>query len=73
VRIDANNNSNLVYRLARAYARSDEDFYATPRASISRDGKYIAFDSNMAYAHTGCPANFQTATGCIDVYVIKVQ
>jgi len=73
VRIDANNNSSLVYRLAHAYTRSDEDFYATPRAAISRDGKYIAFDSNMAYAHTGCPANFQSTTGCIDVYIIKIQ
>jgi len=73
VRIDANNSSNLVYRLARAYSRSNEDFYAQPHAAISRTGKYIAFQSNMAYAHTGCPANFQSATGCTDVYVIKVQ
>ncbi len=73
VRIDANNSSSLVYRLARAYSRSNEDFYAQPHAAISRTGKYIAFQSNMAYAHTGCPANFQSATGCTDVYVIKVQ
>jgi hypothetical protein len=72
-RIDANNNSNQVYRLARAYSRSGEDFNATPKAAISRDGKYIAFDSDMAYAHSGCPANFQTGTNCIDVYVIKVR
>ena len=73
VRVDANNNSNLVYRLARAYSRSNEDFYAQPHAAISRDGHYVAFVSNMAYAHGGCPANFQSATGCTDVYVIKVQ
>ncbi len=72
-RIDANNNSNSVYRLARAYSRSNEDFYAQPHAAISRTGKYIAFQSNMAYAHTGCPANFQTSTNCTDVYIIKVQ
>jgi hypothetical protein len=72
-RIDANNNSNSVYRLARAYSRSNEDFYTQPHAAISRTGKYIAFQSNMAYAHTGCPANFQTSTNCTDVYVIKVQ
>jgi len=72
-RIDANNNSNSVYRLARAYSRSNEDFYAQPHAAISRTGKYIAFQSNMAYAHTGCPANFQTSTNCTDVYLIKVQ
>jgi hypothetical protein len=49
------------------------DFYAQPHAAISRAGKYLAFNSNMAYAHTGCPANFQNSTGCTDVYVIKVQ
>src|SRR5437773_19066 len=62
VRIDANNSSNLTYRLARAYSRSNEDFYAQPHAAISRSGKYIAFNSNMAYAHNGCPANFQSST-----------
>jgi len=73
VRVDANNNSSNVYRLARAYTRSGEDFYAQPHAAISRTGKYLAFQSNMAYAHSGCPANFQSATGCTDVYVIKIQ
>ena len=73
VRVDANNNSQYIYRLARAYSRSDEDFFATPRAAMSRDGRYIAFGSNMAYAHTGCPSNSQTSTGCTDVYVIKVR
>jgi len=73
VRVDANNNSSNVYRLARGYSRSDEDFNAQPHASISRDGKYIAFGSDMAYAHSGCPANSQTTTGCSDVYIIKVH
>ena len=72
-RIDANNNSNLVYRLARAYSRSSEDFNATPKAAISRDGRYLAFDSNMAYAHTGCLANMQNGTNCTDVYIVKVR
>ena len=72
-RIDAGNNPSQIYRLARAYSRSDEDFFAQPRAAISRDGRYIAFDSNMAYAHTGCPAGFETPTNCTDVYVIKAQ
>ena len=72
-RIDANNNSNYVYRLARAYTRSNEDFYAQPHAAISRTGKYIAFQSNMAYAHSGCPANFQFSTNCVDVYLIKIH
>jgi hypothetical protein len=73
VRVDANNNSTYAYRLARAYSRSNEDFNAQPKAAISRSGKYIAFDSNMAYAHTGCPANSQTSTNCTDVYIIKLQ
>jgi hypothetical protein len=73
VRVDANNNISYVYRLARAYSRSNEDFFAQPHAAISRDGKYIAFNSNMAYAHAGCPSNFVSATGCTDVYLIKIQ
>lgn len=73
VRIDANNNPQYIYRLARAYSRSGEDFYAQPHAALSRDGRYIAFQSNMAYAQTGCPANFQTTTGCTDVYILKVK
>src|SRR2546430_1291190 len=72
VRIDANNSSNLVYRLARGYSRTDEDFNAQLKGAISRSGKYIAFDSNMAYAHSGCPANFQTSTNCTDVYVVAL-
>ncbi|MGH9575052.1 MAG: hypothetical protein ACRD40_16165, partial [Candidatus Acidiferrales bacterium] len=73
VRIDANNDAKYVYRLARAYSRSAEDFDGQPHAAISRDGRYIAFNSNMAYAHSGCPSNFQTTTNCTDVYVIKVR
>lgn len=60
------------YRLARAYSRSAENYNANPKASISRDGKYIAFDSNMAYVN-GCPTNFQDTTSCSDVYIVKVQ
>jgi hypothetical protein len=73
VRIDANNNPQYVYRLARAYSRSAVDFDAQPHAAISRDGKYIAFNSDMAYAHSGCPSNFQTGTNCSDVYVIEIK
>ena len=67
------------YRLARAYSRSAENYNANPKGSISRDGKYIAFDSNKAFPN-GCPANFQrndidgTPTNdCSDVFVVKVQ
>ena len=73
MRVDANNNSKYVYRLAFAYSRSDEDFDGQPHAAISRDGRYVAFNSNMAYAHTGCPSNFASSTTCTDVYVIKVK
>jgi ASPM-SPD-2-Hydin domain-containing protein len=73
VRIDANNNPSKIYRLAHARSRSAEDFNAEPKAAISRTGRYIAFSSDMAFAHTGCPANFQTTTNCTDVYVIHVQ
>jgi hypothetical protein len=72
-RVDANNSASQIYRVARAYSRSDEDFYAQPHAAISHDGRYLAFNSNMAYAHSGCPANFQTTGGCTDVYVVKVK
>jgi len=72
-RIDANNDSRYVYRLAHAYSRSDEDFSAMPRAAMSRDGAYIAFASDMAYAHTGCPSNYQSPTNCSDIYVIKIH
>jgi hypothetical protein len=67
------------YRLARAYSRSvalgdsnGDSYDAIPKASMSRDGKYITFDSNMAYVN-GCPANFQSNTYCSDVYIVKVQ
>jgi hypothetical protein len=73
VRVDANNNPTYAYRLARAYSRSAQDFEAQPHAAISRDGAYIAFESDMAFAHKGCPANYQDATECSDVYVIKVH
>lgn len=73
VRVDAQNDATRFYRLARAYSRSEEDYDANPKAAISRDGKYVAFDSNMAYAHSGCPANFQTPTNCTDVYIVKVK
>jgi hypothetical protein len=71
-RVDANNNNTLIYRLAHARSRSLENYWATPRAAISRDGKYIIFDSNMGYPN-GCPANMHVATDCFDVYLLKVR
>jgi hypothetical protein len=59
-----------IIRLAHARSRSEEGFWAEPRAAISRDGHYVIFDSNMAYARNGCPAGIQN---CSDVYLIKVR
>jgi hypothetical protein len=73
VRIDANNSNSLIYRLAYAYSRSAEwghgDFYSIPRASESRDGKYVVFDSTMNFNATGCG----NVVGCTDVFWIKVH
>lgn len=60
------------YRLAQARSRSAENYWATPRATISRDGKYVVFDSNMAYAN-GCPTKMHDPHDCTDVYLIKVR
>lgn len=60
------------YRLAYARSRSAVNYGATPRAAISRDGKYVAFTSNMAHPD-GCPANMHVADECTDVYLIKVH
>jgi hypothetical protein len=49
-------------RLAHHRSRSDESYWAQTRAAISRDGKYIAFDSNFNQSSNG--ANYT------DVYVI---
>ncbi len=72
VRIDAANNLSKVIRLGHSYSRGNESYSAEPQASISRDGKYVIFNSNMAYAHTGCPAN-DDPPNCSDVYVMKIQ
>lgn len=61
---------SATFRLAQARSRSAESYWAQPRAAISRDGRYIVFDSNMAYVQQGCPVNLQD---CADVYLIKVR
>jgi hypothetical protein len=74
-RVDANNgNSNTmdIYRLVLARSRSMESYWAQPHATISRDGKYVVFTSNMAHPN-GCPANMHVANECSDVYMIKVH
>jgi hypothetical protein len=54
------------YRLAYTWSRSAENYWAVPRASISRDGRYLVFDSNFDISNTG----FAQYT---DVYLIKLQ
>lgn len=54
------------YRLGYTWSRSAENYWAIPRATISRDGKYLVFDSNFDISTTG----FQQYT---DVYLIKIQ
>jgi hypothetical protein len=61
-----------IYRLAHARSRSMEDYGAQPHAAISRDGKYVIFDSNMAYPN-GCPGTWHIANACTDVYLINVR
>jgi hypothetical protein len=55
-----------VYRLAHHRSRSAEYYWAQPHAVISRDGKYVLWDSNFDISSTG-DANYA------DVYLIKVQ
>ena len=74
-RVDANNansNNTGIYRLALARSRSQESYWAQPHATISRDGNYVVFTSNMAYPN-GCPANMHVPNECSDVYFIQVK
>jgi hypothetical protein len=73
VRIDANNSPALIYRLALAHARQNgsgsDYFWSDPRAAVSYDGKYVIFDSNAAWAATGCGS----VTNCTDLYLIQIH
>jgi hypothetical protein len=62
VRIDG----SAVLRLAHHRSRSAEYYWAQSRAAISRDGRYVVFDSNMNLENTGLN-NYS------DVYMIKVR
>lgn len=63
---------SAIYRLAHARSRSAEGYWSTPRAAISRDGKYVVFTSNMAYPN-GCPKNERVPGECTDVYLIALN
>ena len=56
--------SGNTVRLAHHRSRTDETYWAQTRASISRSGKYIAFDSNYNQSSTPGGVNYT------DVYVI---
>lgn len=66
VRIDNNNSGLNSYRLFHTRSRSSEYYWAIPRGAISRDGKYVLFDSNFDISNTGLP-NYT------DVYVTKTH
>src|SRR5215472_2761002 len=53
VRIDNNNTLTNSYRLFHTRSRSSEYYWAIPRGAISRDGKYVLFDSNFDISNTG--------------------
>ena len=57
---------SAVVRLAHHRSRSAEYYWAQSRATISRDGRYVIFDSNMDLQNTGLN-NYS------DVYMIKVR
>jgi hypothetical protein len=57
---------SAVLRLAHHRSRSAEYYWAQSRAAISRDGRYVVFDSNMGLEGTGLK-NYT------DVYAIKVR
>ena len=69
VRVDANNNTAIVYRLALSHSRGNPGyFWSDPRASRSYDGKYIYFTSNSAWSATGCGSD--GGGDCGDIYMI---
>ena len=69
VRVDANGSANKVYRLTLSHSRAKESYWAEPHAVISRDGKYIAFESNAGWSATGCGSD-GGSSDCADTYLI---
>lgn len=73
-------NNTYIYRLARSFSRSNQagGYDPTTRATMSRDGKYIFFNSNAAHVNNpdgshGCPAGGHEPDFCSDVYMIKIH
>jgi hypothetical protein len=57
---------SALYRLGHHRSRSAEGYGAQPRAAISRDGRFVAWDSNFDISSTG-DANYA------DVYLMRVH
>jgi hypothetical protein len=57
---------SAVFRLAHHRSRSAEGYWAESHAAISRNGRYVVFDSNMNLSDTGL-------SDYSDVYQIKVR
>lgn len=57
----ATDGSLRVRRFAHHRSVVQDNYYATPMANISRDGRFVAFTSNWG-----------TATGRVDVYIVQV-
>src|SRR5215469_6420193 len=71
IRIDANNDSSKIYRLALTHTRAYDPnggYWADPRANVSKDGKYIIFTSNSPYASSGCGS---LPAPCTDVFMLS--
>jgi hypothetical protein len=71
IRVDANNNPALIYRLALTHSRMQESgaYWTSPRVALSRSGNYAVFDSNAAWGQNGCGS----INICTDVYLIKLH
>ena len=66
VRIDNNNSTANKFRLFHTRSRSSEYYWSIPRGAISRDGRYVVFDSNFDISNTGL-------TDYTDVYISKTH
>jgi hypothetical protein len=58
----ATDGSGAVRRMAHHFSVYDGDYYESPRADISRDGRFVAFTSNW-----GVPG------GRLDVFILKIR
>lgn len=58
----ATDGSGAVRRMAHHFSVYDGDYYESPRADISRDGRFVAFTSNW-----GVPG------GHLDVFILKIH